>query len=55
MFKDKGEYIMTMIFIIIILAAIVVSGIIWSKRNIEHDAIQKAHEDEEIDKLRKLM
>ena len=46
---------MKVIFIIIILTIIVVAGILWSKRNIERDAIQKAHEDEEIDKLRKLM
>jgi hypothetical protein len=46
---------MTIIFIIIVFSAIVLTGVFWSKRNIERDAIQKAHEDEEIDKLRKLM
>lgn len=46
---------MAVIVVIILIAIIVVSGIYWSKRNIEQDAIHKAHEDEEIDKLRKLM
>ena len=46
---------MTIIIIIILLTIIVVAGLVWSRRNIEHDSIQKAHEDEEIDKLRKLM
>lgn len=46
---------MAVVVIIVLIAIIVVSGVYWSKRNIEQDAIRKAHEDEEIDKLRKLM
>ena len=46
---------MTIIVILILISIIVVSGVYWSKRNIEQDAIRKAYEDEEIDKLRKLM
>ena len=46
---------MAVIVILILIVIIVTSGIYWSKRNIEQDAIIKAHEDEEIDKLRKLM
>ena len=46
---------MIIIIITILLTIMMVVGIVWCRRNIEHDAIQKAHEDEQIDKLRKLM
>jgi hypothetical protein len=46
---------MVLLVILIILSIILVIGILWSKHNIQRDAIQKAFEDEQIDKLLKLM
>ena len=46
---------MVLLVILIILSIILVIGILWSKHNIQRDAIQKAFEDEQIDKLLKMM
>jgi hypothetical protein len=46
---------MVLFLIIILILLIVVTGVIWSKHNIQRDAIKKALEDEQIDKLLKLM
>ena len=46
---------MIIIIIILLVSILVVTGILWSKHNIKQDAIRKAHEDDQIDKLLRIM
>jgi len=46
---------MVILIIILLISIVVITGILWSKHNIKHDAIRKAHEDDEIDKLLRIM
>ena len=46
---------MKIIIIILLIVLIVVAGISWGKHSIKKDAVHKEHEDEDLDKLRKLM
>jgi hypothetical protein len=50
---EKKRMIVTIIILITVL--IIVAAILWSKHNIKEDAIRKAHEDDQIDKLLRIM
>jgi hypothetical protein len=46
---------MIIIIIILLVSILVGTAILWSKHNIKKDAIRKAHEDDQIDKLLRIM
>jgi len=46
---------MTIIIVILLIAIIVATGILWGKSSIKKDTVHKSHENKVLDKLHKLM